>query len=75
MARYLPYNDVDPGRLAIGVGTLALVMAALNYFVAKLASTDFWLIYHSVLDTFVVAALMLGVFKYARTGTPRPIGR
>ena len=25
MARYLPYNDIDPGRLALGVGLLGLV--------------------------------------------------
>lgn len=73
MARYLPYNDIDPRRLAIGVGTLGLVMAALNYVVARVASTDFWLIYHSVLDTVVFIALMFGVYKYARTGTPRVV--
>ena len=73
MARYLPYRDIDPRRLAIGVGTLGLVMAGLNYGVAKAFSTDFWLFYHSVLDTFVFVALMFGVYKYARTGTPRVI--
>ncbi len=73
MARYLPYSDIAPDRLAIGVGTVGLVMAGLNWVVMKTASTDFWLIYHSVLDTFVVAFLMFGVFKYARIGVPHPV--
>lgn len=70
LARYLPYNDIRPERLAIGMGALGLVMAGLNYGVAKVASTDFWLIYHSVLDIFVGMLLTFGVFKYARTGVP-----
>lgn len=68
MARYLPYDDIDPRRLAIGVGVLGLVMAALNTAVARLASTDVWLVYHSFLDTLVVMVLVLAVFKYARGG-------
>lgn len=68
MARYLPFGDVDPARLAIGIGAVGLIMAGLNTIVALVASTNVWLVYHSFLDTFVVAALMLGVFKYARVG-------
>jgi hypothetical protein len=50
MARYLPYTDIDPGRLAIGMGLLGLVMAGLNLLVAKFASTDLWLFYSTFVD-------------------------
>lgn len=70
MARYLPYSDIEPGRLAIGMGVVGLFMAALNYVVLKLFSTDVWLVYHSFGDTAVVMLLMFAVFKYARTGVP-----
>jgi intracellular septation protein A len=50
MARYLPYTDVDIGRLAIGMGVLGLVTAGLNTAVALLASTDMWLFYTTFLD-------------------------
>lgn len=73
LARYLPYNDIHPERLAIGMSVLGLTMAGLNYGVARVASTDFWLIYHSVLDIFVAGFLTMGVFKYARTGVPNPV--
>src|SRR5690606_17441695 len=43
IARYLPYNDLDPGRLAVGMGLLALALAGINYLVATFASTDVWL--------------------------------
>ena len=66
LARYLPYKDIDPARLGIGVGVLGLVMAGLNYAVAKLASTDFWLIYTTFFDFFIVMLLVLLVFRYAR---------
>jgi len=72
MARYLPYADIEPARLAIGMGAAGLIMAGLNYVVLKLFSTDVWLIYHSFLDTVVFMFMMFGVFKYARTGTPVP---
>lgn len=72
MARYLPYADIEPARLAIGMGAAGLIMAALNYVVLKLFSTDVWLIYHSFLDTVVFMFMMFGVFKYARTGVPNP---
>lgn len=66
MARYLPYNDIDPGRLALGIGLLGLVMAGLNYAVAKLTSTDFWLFYTTFVDFFLAMVLILQVFAYAR---------
>jgi intracellular septation protein A len=66
LARYLPYTDIDPGRLAIGMGVLGLVMAGLNLLVARLASTDFWLFYSTFVDFALIMVLILFVFRYAR---------
>lgn len=66
LSRYLPYNDLDPGRLAIGMGVLGLVMAVLNYLVALFASTDVWLFYTTFVDFFLVMLMILVVFRYAR---------
>ena len=38
MANYLPYRDIDPARLGIGMGLMGLVMAGCNQVVAMLAS-------------------------------------
>lgn len=65
-ARYLPYNDLDPGRLAIGMGVLGLVMAVLNYVVALFASTEVWLFYTTFVDFFLAVLMILLVFRYAR---------
>ena len=66
LARYLPYKDIDPGRLGIGMGVLGLIMAGLNYGVAKLASTDVWLFYSTFVDFILVMVLVFAVFRYAR---------
>jgi intracellular septation protein A len=66
LARYLPYSDIDPGRLAVGMGVLGLVMAGLNYAVARLASTDGWLFYTTFVDFFLVMLMIFAVFAYAR---------
>jgi intracellular septation protein A len=66
LARYLPYSDIDPGRLAIGMGVLGLVMAGLNYAVARLASTDVWLFYTTFVDFFLVMLMIFAVFAFAR---------
>jgi intracellular septation protein A len=77
LARYLPYTDIDPGRLAKGMGVLGLVMAGLNYVVAQLASTDVWLVYSTFVDFLLFMLLILLVFRYARgqtlTGRAQPI--
>jgi hypothetical protein len=41
-------------------------MAALNYAVAELASTDVWLFYTTFVDFFLVMLLILVVFSFAR---------
>jgi intracellular septation protein A len=66
LARYLPYKDIDPGRLGIGMGVLGLVMAALNYAVAKLASTDAWLFYNIFGDFVLGLLLFFAVLRFAR---------
>jgi intracellular septation protein A len=66
LARYLPFSDIDPRRLAIGMGLLGLVMAGLNMLVAKLASTDLWLFYSTFVDFALIMVLILFVFRYAR---------
>lgn len=68
MARYLPYTDIDPGRLAMGMGAVGLVMAALNYLVARFASTQAWLFYTTFGDIAVTIAMVQLVFRYARSG-------
>ena len=74
LTRYLPYNDIDPGRLALGMGVLGLIMAGLNYAVARLASTDVWLFYTTFVDFFLVMLMILVVFSFARGKLlpPRP---
>lgn len=73
LARYMPYNDIDAGRLGIGMGVLGAIMAGLNYAVAKLASTDVWLFYSTFLDFAVVFALFFIVLRYARRAVPEPV--
>jgi intracellular septation protein A len=68
LARYVPYPDVDPGRLAIGMGMMGLVMALLNYAVARSFSTDIWLYYSTFGDTVLAMVLVLAAMRYARTG-------
>jgi intracellular septation protein A len=64
--RYLAYTDIDNRRLAIGLGLSGLVMAGGNWGVAKLFSTDAWLIYTTFLDIPVSMALVLWAISWAR---------
>lgn len=66
MMRYLPFTDVDPGRLAIGMGVLGLIAAGLNTAVALLASTDVWLFYTTFLDLPLIFLMIFAVFRFAR---------
>jgi intracellular septation protein A len=66
LARYMPYSDIDHGRMAFAMGLVGLIMAALNYGVAKLFSTDAWLFYKTFVDFFIVAALAMVAIRFAR---------
>jgi len=65
MARYL-MQPVDFPRLSLGMGGLGLVMASLNYGVAKWFSTDVWLTYSTFGDTVLVMALFFAVLRFAK---------
>lgn len=65
-ARYVPYNDIDPARLALGMGIMGVVTAALNYAVARLTSTDVWLFYTTFGDFVLIVGMVLIVFSFAR---------
>lgn len=69
LVRFMPHPDTHPGKLAAGIGTVGLVMASLNYGVAKVFSTDVWLFYTTFLDTVLALVLTFGVIKFA---TPKP---
>ena len=62
----MPYSDIDPGRFAILMGVIGLIMAALNYGAAKLLSTDNWLFYKTFVDNFIVFGLVIFALRYAR---------
>ena len=66
LSRYLLYPDIDIGRLGIGIGVSGLIMAGLNFAVARLASTDVWLFYSTFVDVALTAVLFLGVVRFAR---------
>ncbi|MEE4201802.1 septation protein IspZ [Erythrobacter sp.] len=74
LKRYLPYKDIDPRRLALGMGAMGLVMASLNQLVAMLASTDVWLYYSTFFDFVIAIALIYFVFQYARGEMWRGVG-
>jgi intracellular septation protein A len=66
LANYLPFSDLIPTRLAIGMGVLGLVMAGLNLVVARFTSTDLWLFYTTFGDIALTLVLIMVVFSYAR---------
>ena len=66
LARYMPYSDIDTGRFAASMGVVGIIMAALNYAVAKLASTDVWLFYKTFMDFFIIAGLALVAVRFSR---------
>lgn len=57
LATYLPYRDLRPHRLGLGLALTGTVMAGANLLVALVCSKDVWLLYTTWAD-FVVAALM-----------------
>jgi intracellular septation protein A len=71
LMRYLPYTDIDPVRLGLGMGVLGAVMALANLVVALWTSTDTWLFYSTFADFPVTMVLIILVFRYARGETWR----
>ena len=69
LARYMPYSDIDPGRFAIVMGVIGLIMAGLNYGAAKLLTTDHWLFYKTFVDNFIVIGLVFIALRFARNKT------
>jgi intracellular septation protein A len=65
LARYMPHPNTDAGRLSLGIGSLGVVMAVLNYVMAKLFSTDVWLVYSTFLDTIITIGLVFFVIRWA----------
>jgi intracellular septation protein A len=72
ISRYIAYADINEARLAIGVGLSGLVMAASNWIVARVASTDVWLFYSTFVDIFISIGLVLLAIRWARQGKPTP---
>ena len=66
--RYLAYTDVDERRLALAMGATAVGMAAANFAVVRLFSTDAWLFYTTFLDIPLSVGLVLWAVKWARSG-------
>ncbi|MGL4232543.1 MAG: septation protein IspZ [Casimicrobium sp.] len=65
LVRYMPHPDTSPARLTLGIGLVGVLMAVLNFGVAKLFSTDVWLVYSTFLDTVLALGLTFVVIKWA----------
>ena len=66
-------QPTHPQRLAFGLGVVGLVMAGLNWGVARWASTDAWLTYSSFLDMPVSVGLFFLVLRHATVARPLPM--
>lgn len=70
ISRYIAYTDLDERRLAIAMGTIGLIMAATNWLVVRLFSTDVWLFYTTFVDVFFSIAMVLFGVQWARRKGP-----
>jgi intracellular septation protein A len=68
MSRYIAYRDLDERRLSLGMGLTGIAMAAANFTVVRLASTDVWLFYTTFGDIPLSMALVLFAIRWARSG-------
>ncbi len=66
ISRYIAYRDIDEARLAIGMGMIGIVMAASNWLVVRMFSTDIWLFYTTFVDIFLSIGMVLWVIQWAR---------
>jgi len=68
LARFMP-NPIDTRRMAAGLATLGVVMALLNWGVAKFFSKDIWLAYTSFGDIVLSVLLAMAVIRFAERKT------
>lgn len=66
LSRYVAYSDIVPGRLALAMGLVGLIMAGLNWIVARTFSTDAWLFYTTFLDFLIVFLMAIFAVQWAR---------
>lgn len=66
ISRYIAYTDLDERRLALAMGAIGLIMAATNWLVVKLFSTDVWLFYTTFVDIFLSIGMVLVGVQWAR---------
>lgn len=71
ISRYIAYTDIDERRLAIGMGLTGLVMAAANFAVVRVASTDVWLFYTTFGDVPLSVGLVLLAVRWSRKSAGR----
>ena len=64
LARFMP-NPIDHRRMAAGLATLGVVMALVNWGVAKFFSKDTWLAYTSFGDIVLSVLLAMAVIRFA----------
>ena len=64
LARFMP-NPIDHRRMAAGLATLGVVMALVNWGVAKFFSKDTWLFYTSFGDVALSVLLAMAVIRFA----------
>jgi intracellular septation protein A len=69
MSRYIAYRDLDERRLSLGMGLTGATMAAANFAVVRVASTDVWLFYTTFGDIPLSMALVLLAIRWARSGS------
>jgi intracellular septation protein A len=68
LSRYIAYADINEARLSISLGLVGIAMAAINFGVARLLSTDIWLFYTTFGDVFVSFGLALYAIQWSRSG-------
>jgi intracellular septation protein A len=66
MILYMPAQNLDPQRFAIGLGLSGLFMAGLNWLVVAVGTKDQWLFYTTFADTPVAVAGLFWALRFAR---------
>lgn len=66
LSRYVAYSDIIPARLSMSMGGVGLIMAGLNWMVARTFSTDIWLFYTTFLDFLLVFLMAMAAVQWSR---------